>query len=54
MHITIFRADVKRMGPDTVQWCPMMGTRGNRQKVKHSKFYLNLRKNAFTLRVTEQ
>lgn len=41
-------------GPDSVQWCPMMGTRSNRHKWKHSKFYLNMRKNVFTLRVTEQ
>lgn len=51
---TIFRAGVKGMEPDSVQWCPMMGTRGNRHKLKHRRFYLNLRKNVFILRVTEQ
>ena len=28
-------------------------TRGNRHKLQHTKFYLNIRKNCFTLRVTE-
>jgi len=28
-------------------------TRGNRHKLKHRKFLLNMRKNFFTLRVTE-
>jgi len=28
-------------------------TRGNRHKLKHRKFRLNMRKNFFTLRVTE-
>jgi len=28
-------------------------TRGNRYRLKHRKFCLNMRKNSFTLRVTE-
>jgi len=32
---------------------PSDQTRGNRHKLKHRKFHLNIRKNFFTLRVTE-
>ena len=32
---------------------PSNRTRGNRQKVMHRKFRVNMRKNFFTLRVTE-
>jgi len=32
---------------------PSERTRGNRQKLKQRKFHLNIRKNFFTLRVTE-
>jgi len=32
---------------------PSDSTRGNEHKLKHRKFQLNMRKNFFTLRVTE-
>jgi len=32
---------------------PRDGTRGNRHKLKHKKFHLNIRKSFFPLRVTE-
>ena len=51
MLINIWRVGVRRMGPDSFQWCPATG--GNRHKLKHRKFRLNMRKNFFTLRVTE-
>ena len=32
---------------------PSAGTRGNREKLKHGKFHMNVRKNFFTLRVRQ-
>ncbi|GAB0208737.1 hypothetical protein GRJ2_003339400 [Grus japonensis] len=46
---------VKSMGPDSFQWRPVTGQEamGKRHKLEHRKFHLNMRKNFFTLRVTE-
>jgi len=52
MFTSILRADVERMRPDT-SVVPSERTRGNRHKLKHSKFQLKMRKNFFTLTVTE-
>jgi len=52
MPLNICRVGVRRTGPDSFQWCPATGTRGNGHKVKAGKFQLKVRKN-FTLRVTE-
>ena len=40
------------MGPDSFQWCPVTG-QGATGKLKQRKFRLNMRKNFFTVRVTE-
>jgi len=53
MLMNTLRVSVKRMGPDSFQWCSATRTRGNGHKLKHRKFQLNLRKNFFPLRVTE-
>ena len=61
MPTNILRVGVKRMGPnftfcDSVKCFPVVPsdrTRGNRLKLKHRKFHVNMRKNFFTLRVTE-
>jgi len=62
MPTNILRVGVKRMGPnftfcDSVKCFPVVPsdrTRGNRLKLKHRKFHVNMRKNFFTLRVTER
>jgi len=51
MLLNILREGVRRMGPDSFQWCPL--TKGNWHKQKHRKFQLNMGKNFFTVRVTE-
>jgi len=53
MLINIFRVGVRRMGPSSFQWCPVTGQGGNGHRLKQRKFQLNMRKNFFTLRVTE-
>jgi len=41
-------------GPGSFQWCPVVPrVRGNWHKLEHWKFQMNMRKNIFTLRVTE-
>ena len=53
MSINISRVGVKRMGPDSFQWCPVRGQGAMGTNLKHRKFRLNMRKNFFPLRVTE-
>ena len=46
--VSICRVGVRRMGPDSFQWCPATG-----QGAKQRRFHLNMRKSFFPLRVTE-
>ena len=54
MLTNILRVGVRRMGPDSFQWCRATGQGAMGTKPKHRKFQLNIRKNCFTLRVMEQ
>jgi len=53
MPVSILSVGVKRMGPDSFQWCPAPGQGANGHKPKLRKFHLNMRKNFFPLRVAE-
>ena len=50
MFTNILRANVKRMGPGSFQWCPVTGQGA---MGTNKKFHLKMRKNFFTLRVPE-
>lgn len=44
------------MGSGSFQWCPltpMSLNRGNEHKLEHEKFHTNMRKDLFTVGVTE-
>ena len=47
------KGSVKRMGPGSFQWCPATGQGATGTNCNTGKFHLNMRKNFFTLRVTE-
>jgi len=53
MLTNILRVGVRRMGPDSFQWCRATGQGAMGTKPKHRKFQLNIRKNFFPLRVME-
>jgi len=53
MLINISRVCVRRMRPERFSVVPIDRARDNGHILKHRKFNLNMRKNFFTVRVTE-
>ena len=53
MLINILRVGVKRMRPDSFFSSAQRQGKGQQHRLKHRNFQLNMRKNFFTLRVTE-